>query len=135
MRVKVILGIVLLVGIGSYVYKNKYSFFKYLPAVEEEQLKNLNGKLCDENGKPFTGRTKNTSEGYLDIYSYKNGELDGLNVIYYKKILRKLDIGKMKNKMEFFKCPQQMVGLLTVAHLKVEKEMDLQRRFTVIQEK
>ena len=43
MKIKVILGVILLVGvgIGSYVYKNRYSFFKYLPAIEEEQLKIL----------------------------------------------------------------------------------------------
>ena len=97
MRAKVILGIILLVGIGigSCIYKNRYSFFKYLPAIEEEQLKNVNGKLCDEDRKPFSGRTKRASEDYLDIYSYKNGELDGLNVIYYKNNIK--EIGHWKD--------------------------------------
>ena len=38
MRAKVILGIILLVGIGigSRIYKNRYSFFKYLPAIEKK---------------------------------------------------------------------------------------------------
>ena len=41
MRNKTILGIILLVGIciGSYVYKNRYLFFKNLPTVKDEQLK------------------------------------------------------------------------------------------------
>lgn len=98
MRAKVILGVILLigVGIGSYVYKNRYSFFKYLPAVEKEgQLKNINGKLCDEDGKPFSGRTKRAGEEYTDIYSYKNGELDGLNVVYYKNNIK--EIGHWKD--------------------------------------
>ena len=97
MRAKVILGIILLVGIGigSCIYKNRYSFFKYLPAIEEEQLKNVNGKLCDEDGKLFSGRTKRASEEYTDIYSYKNGELDGLNVIYYKNNIK--EIGHWKD--------------------------------------
>ena len=97
MKIKVILGVILLVGvgIGSYVYKNRYSFFKYLPAIEEEQLKNVNGKLCDEDGKLFSGRTKRASEEYTDIYSYKNGELDGLNVIYYKNNIK--EIGHWKD--------------------------------------
>ena len=97
MRAKVILGIILLVGIGigSCIYKNRYSFFKYLPAIEEEQLKNVNGKLCDEDGKLFSGRTKRASEEYIDIYSYKNGELDGLNVIYYKNNIK--EIGHWKD--------------------------------------
>ena len=93
MKIKVILGVILLVGvgIGSYVYKNRYSFFKYLPAVEkEEQLKNINGKLCDEDGKPFSGRTKRAGEEYTDIYSYKDGELDGLNVVYYKNNIKEI---------------------------------------------
>lgn len=97
MRAKVILGIILLVGIGigSCVYKNRYSFFKYLPTIEEEQLKNVNGKLCDEDGKLFSGRTKRASEEYTDIYSYKNGELDGLNVVYYKNNIK--EIGHWKD--------------------------------------
>ena len=98
MKIKMILGVILLVGvgIGSYVYKNRYSFFKYLPAVEkEEQLKNINGKLCDEDGKPFSGRTKRAGEEYTDIYSYKNGELDGLNVVYYKNNIK--EIGHWKD--------------------------------------
>ena len=93
MKAKVILGVVLLVGIGvgTYIYQNRYLFFKYLPAIEkEEQLKNINGKLCDEDGKLFTGRTKSASEEYTDIYSYKDGELDGLNVVYYKNNIKEI---------------------------------------------
>ena len=97
MKIKVILGVILLVGvgIGSYVYKNRYSFFKYLPSIEEEQLKNINGKLCDEDGKPFSGRIKETSGDYTNIYSYKSGELDGLNVSYYKDNIK--EIGHWKD--------------------------------------
>ena len=93
MKAKAILGGVLLVGIvvGTYIYQNRYLFFKYLPAIEkEEQLKNINGKLCDEDGKLFTGRTKSASEEYTDIYSYKDGELDGLNVVYYKNNIKEI---------------------------------------------
>ena len=97
MKIKMILGVILLVGvsIGSCVYKNRYSFFKYLPTIEEEQLKNVNGKLCDEDGKLFSGRTKRASEEYTDIYSYKNGEFDGLNVVYYKNNIK--EIGHWKD--------------------------------------
>ena len=98
MKAKVILGVVLLVGIGvgTYIYQNRYLFFKYLPAIEkEEQLKNINGKLCDKDGKLFSGRTKSASEEYTDIYSYKNGELDGLNVVYYKNNIK--EIGHWKD--------------------------------------
>ena len=92
MKIKMILLVALIgiVGIGSYVYSNRYKFFKYLPAIEEEQLKNINGKLYDENEKLFSGRTKRASEEYTDIYSYKNGELDGLNVVYYKNNIKEI---------------------------------------------
>ena len=98
MKAKVILGVVLLVGIGveTYIYQNRYLFFRYLPAIEkEEQLKSINGKLCDKEGNPFSGRTKSASEEYTDIYSYKNGELDGLNVVYYKNNIK--EIGHWKD--------------------------------------
>lgn len=98
MKAKVILGVVLLVGIGvgTYIYQNRYLFFRYLPAIEkEEQLKKINGKLCDKEGNPFSGRTKSASEEYTDIYSYKNGELDGLNVVYYKNNIK--EIGHWKD--------------------------------------
>ena len=93
MKAKVILGVVLLVGIGvgTYIYQNRYLFFRYLPAIEkEEQLKNINGKLCDKDGNLFSGRTKSASEEYTDIYSYKDGELDGLNVVYYKNNIKEI---------------------------------------------
>lgn len=93
MKAKAILGVVLLVGIGvgTYIYQNRYLFFRYLPAIEkEEQLKNINGKLCDKDGNLFSGRTKRASEEYTDIYSYKDGELDGLNVVYYKNNIKEI---------------------------------------------
>ena len=93
MKTKIILGVILLVGvgIGSYVYKNKYSFFKYLPAVSDEQVKNFNGKLYDEKENLFSGRIKEESGDYTNIYSYKNGELDGLNVSYYKNNIKEIE--------------------------------------------
>ena len=50
MKKKITLALILLTAscLGSYFYSNRYSFFKYLPAVEEnKQLRNINGKLCD----------------------------------------------------------------------------------------
>ena len=98
MKKKITLALILLTAscLGSYFYSNRYSFFKYLPAVEEnKQLRNINGKLCDDSGMPFNGRTQRTGGDYLDIYSYKNGELDGLNVIYYKNNIK--EVGHWKN--------------------------------------
>lgn len=93
MKTRFVLGIVSLcfITIGTYIYYNRYTLFKYLPNVENtENFQNLNGKLYDENGKPFTGRKKETNNEYTDIYSYKDGELDGLNVMYYKNNIKEI---------------------------------------------
>lgn len=92
MKGKIILGAIVLVGIavGTYIYQNKYSFYRYLPAEDENQLQSINSKLCDENEKLFSGRVKSGDEEYLNIYSYKDGELDGINVIYYKNRIKEI---------------------------------------------
>lgn len=92
MKVKIILGIVALlgIGVGTYIYQNRYSFYRYLPAENENKLQSINFKLCDENGNLFSGRVKSGSDLYLNIYSYKDGELNGLNVIYYIDSIKEL---------------------------------------------
>lgn len=92
MKIKIVLGIMVLVGIavGTYIYQNRYSFYRYLPAEDEFRLQNINSKLYDESGKLFSGRIKSESDLYLNIYSYKDGELDGLNVIYYKNQIKEI---------------------------------------------
>lgn len=92
MKGKIILGTIVLVGIavGTYIYQNRYSFYRYLPAEDEFRFQNINSKLYDESGKLFSGRVKSESDLYLNIYSYKDGELDGLNVIYYKNQIKEI---------------------------------------------
>lgn len=86
MKVKIVLGIVALlgIGVGTYIYQNRYSFYRYLPAENENKLQSINFKLCDENGNLFSGRVKSGSDLYLNIYSYKDGELNGLKEDYYE---------------------------------------------------
>ncbi|WP_051532695.1 toxin-antitoxin system YwqK family antitoxin [Fusobacterium perfoetens] len=92
MKVKIVLSVITILGIavGTYIYQNKYSFYRYLPAEDESKLQSINFKWCDEDGKAFSGRIKNGSDSYLNIYSYKDGELDGLNVIYYKNKIKEI---------------------------------------------
>lgn len=131
MKIKVILGVILLVGvgIGSYVYKNRYSFFKYLPAIEEEQLKNINGKLCDEDGKPFSGRIKETSGDYTNIYSYKSGELHGLNVSYYKDNIKEIGHWKDGKQNGFFQLYTEEGILVDDANFKEGERDGLTEQF------
>lgn len=92
MKVKIVLSVITILGIavGTYIYQNKYSFYRYLPAEDESKLQSINFKWCDEEGKVFSGRTKSGSDSYLNIYSYNDGELDGLNVIYYKNKIKEI---------------------------------------------
>lgn len=92
MKVKIVLSVITILGIavGTYIYQNKYSFYRYLPAEDESKLQSINFKWCDEDGKTFSGRIKSGSDSYLNIYSYKDGELDGLNVIYYKNKIKEI---------------------------------------------
>ena len=131
MKIKVILGVILLVGvgIGSYVYKNRYSFFKYLPAIEEEQLKNINGKLCAEDGKPFSGRIKETSGDYINIYSYKSGELHGLNVSYYKDNIKEIGHWKDGKQNGFFQLYTEEGILVDDANFKEGERDGLTKQF------
>jgi antitoxin component YwqK of YwqJK toxin-antitoxin module len=132
MKAKAILGVVLLVGIvvGTYIYQNRYLFFKYLPAIEkEEQLKNINGKLCDKDGKLFTGRTKSASEEYTDIYSYKDGELDGLNVVYYKNNIKEIGHWKAGKQNGLFQMYTEDGVLIDNANFKAGERDGLTEQF------
>ena len=44
MKVKIVLGIVALlgIGVGTYIYQNRYSFYRYLPAENENKLQSIN---------------------------------------------------------------------------------------------
>ncbi len=76
--------ILLLLAAGVFTYQNVHVLYRYLPAAQEDSCTNQNGIIAREkNGKPFTGRIKSNTERSLSIYSYKDGLLDGLNVVYY----------------------------------------------------
>lgn len=77
-------GILLLLAVGLFTYQNFHTLYRYLPATEEDACTSQNGVIVREkDGKPFTGRMKSNTERSLSIYSYKDGLLDGLDVVYY----------------------------------------------------
>ena len=76
--------ILLLLAVGVVAYQNFHALYRYLPATQEDACTNLNGVVIREkDGKPFTGRMKSHTERSLSIYSYQDGQLDGLDVVYY----------------------------------------------------
>lgn len=77
-------AILLLLAVGLFAYQNFHELYRYLPATQEDACTNLNGVVVwEKDGKPFTGRMKSHTERSLSIYSYQDGLLDGLDVVYY----------------------------------------------------
>lgn len=76
MKKKITLALILLTAscLGSYFYSNRYSFFKYLPAVEEnKQLRNISFML---------EATVITNLAYVDLMSFENIEILEENLVF-----------------------------------------------------
>lgn len=87
---------VAVVGVGvSVTWLYKYQLYGWLPSTASSELTNTNGILLDKGGKPFTGRVKNVTDSGYSVYSYKDGKLDGLNVVFSDGQLR--EIGHWQN--------------------------------------
>ena len=91
-------------AVGAWYYK--YQLYGWLPSTASSELKNVDGLLMDKEGKPFTGRVKDVSDSGYSLYAYKDGKLDGLNVVF--NFVRS-DTGKMASKMAFLKPGQKKV--------------------------
>lgn len=86
-----VLATVLGVGLTTFMAWNfKYQLYGYLPATSSLELSNLNGVLLDKNGKAFTGRVKTVTDSGYSLYAYKDGQLDGLNVVFSNGKLREI---------------------------------------------
>lgn len=60
----------------------RYQLFSYLPSTSEENLEHRVSGLYDKSGNLFSGRSRHDYNGGFSVYSYRNGILDGLNVVY-----------------------------------------------------
>ncbi len=80
-------------AVGAWYYK--YQLYGWLPSTASSELKNVDGLLMDKEGKPFTGRVKDISDSGYSLYAYKDGKLDGLNVVFGEGQLR--EIGHWEN--------------------------------------
>lgn len=86
-----------IVGAGAVagIWYYKYQLYGWLPSTALSDLKNVDGLLMDKDGKPFTGRVKDASDSGYSLYAYKDGKLDGLNVVFSEGQLR--EIGHWEN--------------------------------------
>lgn len=70
----------------------------YLPSADASELTNVNGQLNDKDGNPFSGRVKTLTDSGYSIYANKNGDLDGLNVVFSEGQLR--EVGHWQNGLQ-----------------------------------
>lgn len=81
--------VLLLLALGLLVYQNLYTLYRYFPAADEEICVDSDGVMVRrDDGKPFSGRMQSHTDQSLSVYSYKNGQLDGLDVVYYDGIVK-----------------------------------------------
>lgn len=94
-----IIATIILLCVAAVTYYNRYSFFRFLPSQSDENYSTVNGVMMNsDEKKPFTGRLKTNLENRIEIYSYKDGQLDGLNVAYQNGKIK--EIGHWKNGMQ-----------------------------------
>ncbi|BBA51207.1 hypothetical protein FV113G1_15560 [Fusobacterium varium] len=81
------------------VYYNRYSLYQFLPAQSDENYSIINEVMANNDSqKPYTGRLKTDFGDRIEIYSYKNGLLNGLNVAYQNGKIK--EIGHWKNNLQ-----------------------------------
>ncbi len=75
-------------AVAAEIWHYRLQLFTFLPSTPHTELTARDGLLVDAGGKPFSGRRKEAYEGGFSIYSYEEGKLDGLNVVYSEGKLR-----------------------------------------------
>ena len=91
-------------AVGAWYYK--YQLYGWLPSTASSELKNVDGLLMDKEGKPFTGRVKDISDSGYSLYAYKDGKLDGLNVVFSEGQLREIGHWENGEQRKLFKNPR-----------------------------
>lgn len=66
------------VALAAAAWQYRYQLYGYLPSTDASELTNVDGRLNDRDGKPFTGRVKTQTDSGFSVYAYKQGDLDGL---------------------------------------------------------
>lgn len=86
------------VALAAAAWQYRYQLYGYLPSTDASELTNVDGRLNDRDGKPFTGRVKTQTDSGFSVYAYKQGDLDGLNVLFSEGRLR--EIGHWANGLQ-----------------------------------
>ncbi len=91
------LVLLLLIGMG---YSQRLQLFRYLPStsIEGYSTSDQGVMVHEETGKPFSGRLRTEYESRTEIYSYRKGLLEGLNVVYKNNKI--VEVGNWKNNLQ-----------------------------------
>lgn len=110
--------------------QNLYTLYRCFPAVDEEACVNSDGVMVRRNdGKPFSGRMKSRTDQSLSVYSYKNGQLDGLDVVYYDGIVKETGCWKEGKQNGLFRLYTPSGILVDYANFENGERHGLTRQF------
>lgn len=110
--------------------QNLYTLYRCFPAVDEESCVNSDGVMVRRNdGKPFSGRMKSRTDQSLSVYSYKNGQLDGLDVVYYDGIVKETGCWKEGKQNGLFRLYTPSGILVDYANFENGERHGLTRQF------
>ena len=98
-RGKLKIFIIFIIVLLCIIYYNRYFFYQFLPVQSDENYSIRDEVMTNnESQKPYTGRLKTDLGDRIEIYSYKNGLLDGVNVVYKNGKIK--EIGHWKNNLQ-----------------------------------
>lgn len=96
---KMKVSIIFITALLCIVYNSRYSLYKFLPAESSENYSIINMVMANKDDKrPYTGRLKTDLGDRIEIYSFRNGLLDGINVAYQNGKIK--EIGHWKNNLQ-----------------------------------
>lgn len=130
-KIALVLGCaLLLLALALLAYQNTYALYRYLPATHEDACVNADGvMLRQEDMEPFSGRMRSGTDDSFSIYTYKDGLLDGLDVVYYEGTVKEVGHWKEGKQEGLFLLYSTSGILLDEANFKNGERHGLTRQF------
>lgn len=120
----------LLLALVLLAYQNTYALYRYLPATDEDACVNAGGVMMrQEDMEPFSGRMRSGTDDSFSIYTYKDGLLDGLDVVYYEGAVKEVGHWKEGKQEGLFLLYSTSGRLLDEANFKNGERHGLTRQF------
>lgn len=98
--ISILISLITLILIIVWGYTQRYYLFQYFPSTQDTDytLSDEGLMVHHQTQQPYSGRLRSENEERTDIYSYKNGEIHGLNASY--KNGKIIEIGHWKDSLQ-----------------------------------